>query len=101
MAHRLREHLTDINAIGKELALRLAFFGHVRSPHQAEQLARLRKIDEALAEERKLLKVGGETLEESLVQRVRELEDQRFKLLSEINGDDVSRYAVETPSKNH
>jgi hypothetical protein len=98
----LREQLSDIGAIGNALKLRFALFKHIRQTPNADKSALLHEIDVKLAEARQLMKEStSPSMEEMRFKRVRELEDQRFQLLSEINGDNLSQYTLETALKNH
>lgn len=91
----LREQLSDIQAIRKELALRFSLFGHVRHTSQVEMMVRLHKIGEELAEARQLMKnCTSAVAEEQCAKRIRSLEDERFQILSEINGDNLSQYTL-------
>lgn len=91
----LREQLTDIKAIRKELALRFSLFGHIRQVSQVEMMARLHKIGEELKAARATIKVCTDlSAEEECFTHIRELEDERFQLLSEINGENFSQYTL-------
>lgn len=93
----LKEKLSGINAIRKELALRFALFSHTKqADHRLEMLADIHKIDQELTSVRKAVQGITEdpTAEEQCLSRIRHLEDQRFQLLSELNGENVSAYTV-------
>lgn len=98
-----RERLSDTGGIREALKLRFALFSHIRRETPESQLTlMLDKINGELAEARELMKEStSPSLEEGRFQRVRELEDQRFRLLSEMNGHNLSQYTLETSLKNH
>jgi hypothetical protein len=91
----LREQLSDIKAIRKELALRFSLFGHLRQITQVELMARLHKIGEELKTARASIKLCTDlSAEEECSTHIRELEDERFQLLSELNGENFSQYTL-------
>lgn len=94
------EKIEGIKSIKQELLVRLALVKQVKSSEsQVDLVMNLAKIDEEL--EAAYLKVrqcpAGTVEEDAALERARTLEDERFQLLSVINGDKINDYNAVSP----
>lgn len=95
-----QEKLTGIRLLRQEVLLRLALIGHIRSlDPTVDLMADLTKMNRQLERLQQQLKQTphGSEQEEAALQAIRELEDHRFQLLSQLHGDDLTAYNTWAP----
>lgn len=96
-SHVLHNNIERIKSLHHELILRLALFTHVRKHgSDGELLAELHKVEDEISKARSLAQdtPEGSDAEEECLMHLRQLEDLRFQLLSEVNGTCVSQYGM-------
>lgn len=95
--HVLHDNIERIKSLHHELILRLSLFTHIRKHgSDVELLAELHKVEDEINKARSLAQEipEGSEAEEECLTHLRQLEDLRFQLLSEVNGTCVSRYGM-------
>lgn len=101
MMEKLHGELEGIGSLKKEMMLRLALLRHQKSPdqHKLELLIELTRLNRELeAKARKVRTLPCGTTEENVyVERIRDLEDERFQLLSALNGKQIAEYNWSPP----
>lgn len=94
-ARQLEQKMDGIRSLKQELMLRFALLGHARALDPAvELMASIKKITKELETAHKKVRkcTIGSPEEETVLERIRELEDRRFQLLSLMNGGKLSDY---------
>lgn len=100
---RLKEKLEGIKALKQELLVRFAMMTHLRggnAPNPTlELLAAIRRINQEIEAIRPKAQAcpAGSADEEFLLGQIRELEDERFQLLSQVSGNQLSGYNILAP----
>ena len=92
-----KQQISGIEAIRKELALRFALFKHTRQVDRLlSPMTDIQKIEQELELTRHSLKAceADSVAETQCLQKIRQLEDEHFQLLSDINGERIENYTA-------